>query len=398
MPWTNITKPAVGDPTKKTAFADAVIDDLNYLYNTLLSVIGTRDIVINSSFESDSDTDGVPDGWDLTLFSGGTFSHEISTVAGDDKSAHGGRSVKFTSPGGGGAGGGYLETQDFFEVTPSKWIGVFFQLKSTAAGVDNLVTVEWYDSAQAHIASSTVWAEGVNNPSSWTPFFGFDIAPANARFAKLIIVGCSTTGSTAGSTWFDDVRLITLDMQLKRRVEFSTAGSYKWLCPADVKFVVATVVGGGASGGHAVGGSGGGSGGNAFGMVPVTPGTLYDVTVGAGGASVNGGNNGIDGGTSTFQTLSATGGIKGLTEGGAGGAAGTGSGGSLHPAGNAGSARVSGLIGGNGGHSTWYGTVGYAGQSATLPLPAFGYGAGGGGNGNSTASGAGADGVVILEF
>ena len=94
------------------------------------------------------------------------------------------------------------------------------------------------------------------------------------------------------------------------------ASSGNWTCPAGVTKVLATVVGGGGGGrgsSSTVQGQTGGSGGYGIGIVTVTPGTVYTVTVGAGG---NGGavnTVGIAGGTSTFSTISATGGAAGTT-------------------------------------------------------------------------------------
>jgi hypothetical protein len=101
------------------------------------------------------------------------------------------------------------------------------------------------------------------------------------------------------------------------------ASSGNWTCPTGVTKVLATVVGGGGGGrgGSAVNaGQAGGSGGYGTGVLTVTPGTVYTVTVGSGG---NGGainTAGSAGGTSTFSTISATGGA-GATAVGSGGAA-----------------------------------------------------------------------------
>ena len=77
MPYTAITKPSVGDPTKKTAFADAVVDNLDYLNSQLTYTTGgTR--ILNGSFEQDTDADGVPDGWAKTLFTGGSSTHDTT--------------------------------------------------------------------------------------------------------------------------------------------------------------------------------------------------------------------------------------------------------------------------------------------------------------------------------
>lgn len=90
--------------------------------------------------------------------------------------------------------------------------------------------------------------------------------------------------------------------------------STTWICPAGVEKVLAVVIGGGGGGGAAGGFTGsagysGGVGGYGLGLLTVTPGSPYTVTVGAGGSASGAyGANGTAGGTSTFSTISATGG------------------------------------------------------------------------------------------
>jgi hypothetical protein len=135
------------------------------------------------------------------------------------------------------------------------------------------------------------------------------------------------------------------------------------------QFVEYLVVAGGGGTGHYVGG--GGAGGLLTGMVPVTIGTSYSVTVGAGGAASSTANVGNQGVSSAFGVISATGGGAGATPGGNGGSGG-GSGqlGSATP--NLGGQGVSGQ--GNAGGNYAYigaGTSNYVG--------------GGGGGGAGTA-------------
>jgi hypothetical protein len=87
------------------------------------------------------------------------------------------------------------------------------------------------------------------------------------------------------------------------------ASSGNWTCPAGVQKVLVSVIGGGGGGraGGAPGGGDGGHGGYGVGVLTVTPGTVYTVTVGSGGTGTTFGN-GTAGGTSTFETISATGG------------------------------------------------------------------------------------------
>jgi hypothetical protein len=99
------------------------------------------------------------------------------------------------------------------------------------------------------------------------------------------------------------------------------ASSGNWTCPAGVQKVLVSVIGGGGGGqaNYPLGASGfagknGGCGGYGVGVLTVTPGTVYTVTVGSGGAGGSGNAGlGTDGGTSTFETISATGGNLGTT-------------------------------------------------------------------------------------
>lgn len=101
-------------------------------------------------------------------------------------------------------------------------------------------------------------------------------------------------------------------------VNFNTSGSQQWLCPIGVTSITVECWGGGGAGGGATGNSnaaaGGGAGGSYVKRIsyPVTPGTTYNLSVGAGGNGDTG--SGDDGGSSWFGTSStilATGGNGG---------------------------------------------------------------------------------------
>jgi hypothetical protein len=101
------------------------------------------------------------------------------------------------------------------------------------------------------------------------------------------------------------------------------ASSGNWTCPAGVQKVLVMVIGGGGGGQgnrrqstFSSAGNSGGAGGYGAGILAVTPGTTYTVTVGAGGAGTAGAASSVAatataGGTSTFETISATGGNGG---------------------------------------------------------------------------------------
>ena len=95
---------------------------------------------------------------------------------------------------------------------------------------------------------------------------------------------------------------------------FTEYGTTAWTAPTGVTKVEVLAVGGGGGGGAWVGGGGGGGGYLYRASWPVTPGTSYTVTVGAGGnrevnpGSYTGMPAASNGGNSVFDTLTAVGG------------------------------------------------------------------------------------------
>jgi hypothetical protein len=131
----------------------------------------------------------------------------------------------------------------------------------------------------------------------------------------------------------------------------TTVGACTWIAPAGVSTVDYAVVGGGGAGGSGRAGGGGG-GGVALGTgLPVTAGTSYLATTGAGGTPSGGEIRGGSGGNSTFA--SAGGSTTYLAAGGGGG------GGSM---------------------STTTNITGGAGASVTATIKSAGGSGGGGGN------------------
>jgi hypothetical protein len=185
------------------------------------------------------------------------------------------------------------------------------------------------------------------------------------------------------------------------QIAYTAAGTYSFVCPANVFQVHVVCVGGGGSGrsDSNVGGAGGGGGGLAWlNNIPVTPGQAYTVQVGSAGYGISGGNSffintstvcGFGGGVATTD-LGGTGGSFFTTIGPGGGGFG-GSGGSRQ------FYRVSGGGGGAGGYS---GNGGAGGDSAFNGFSGSGGAAGGGGGSNSGATSAanagGGGGVGIL--
>jgi hypothetical protein len=145
-----------------------------------------------------------------------------------------------------------------------------------------------------------------------------------------------------------------------------TLTNNSWSCPSGITQIEVLVVGAGGGTGFDVGGGGGGGGVIYRAAYPTTPGNVYSISVGVGGASgQTAGVNGTNGSNTTFDTLVALGG---------------GGGGSYPGTGNANSGGASG----GGGGDNYDGAIGFPGQ----PVPDQGF-VGGRSSPSNWGSGAG---------
>ena len=281
--------------------------------------------------------------------------------------------------------------------------GGIIPVTSPGAAPDGPTGQLFYDipSGQLLYSPVTTVTEELSGSGDWTcPAYVTTVA------ARAVGGGGGGTGVPAGSSG-----TITLN------------SSGNWTAPAGVTAVTVTMWGGGASGGgsehfyYGTGaGGGGGGGGYSTGVVPVTPGSSYAVTVGTGGAAVNTNGFGNPGLPSSFTgeagpggtpvTVAAGGGRAGGNSGsgfpgnnGEGGAGGTGTipgqagaAGGQYDGGRGGDAGDGGGPGGNGGNT---GSI----QPAAGAIP----GGGGGGAGTPLLAGqagsaGGAHGRVVLNW
>jgi hypothetical protein len=211
-----------------------------------------------------------------------------------------------------------------------------------------------------------------------------------------------TAGNRHKKKWY----FVSLVLLLAMMPEFMQEGfaqtvvtnpASPWIVPALVSSVKVEVWGSGGGGGGAIVGNGGGGGGGAYntGILTVSPGQSYTITIGAAGAinSGNGNPSTVTGPGGTVTANGGTGGAAGLLGNGAGGAGGTGG---TFSGGTGGSSSGNGAGGGGGAGNN---AVGGAGGNAAT-------GQGGAGNPNSipykggnggafiTANGAGNAGVA----
>ena len=161
-----------------------------------LSGENVDNLLSNGGFETDADSNNIPDNWDLVNETGSSNARDTS------ESSEGAASMRFTST---GTGGGNVTTSNFFPVNDSTNLRVNFDIRSTLATVKNIVRVEWYDISQVSISNTDVY-DSVANPTSYTRFQVSAAPPANARFAKLKLIGIDPSVALSGSTYFDNVQ------------------------------------------------------------------------------------------------------------------------------------------------------------------------------------------------
>lgn len=399
MSYVALTKPNAGDATRKS-LADGIIDNLA---DHESAISGMRAIGIkNGSFEINGDGNlEHPDGWEIHKYNGGaggivsSKATDTNYVAGG--SNHGKSAFRFTHPGGGGNGGGYLEQEDFIEVSPNRELLLQWQHKVTVAGMQDKVEVRFFDAAQSFLSAVTVY-NSTSNPTSWRVQSGTATVPANAVYAKIRFTGGDPATSTGGDSFWDDFLMLQNDSRAPKTIQFFTAnGSITW--PAWVTRARIRAWGGGGGGGGGEGGvSGGGAGGGAAyaeAVVTVTPTGVSTVTVGAGGAGGGANANGSNGGNSSVGSLiTANGGTGGKrpADGGGGGAGGTTGSATVTIAGQTGQVAQA-SVNSYGGFAALGGCGGGIVRGAAM-VP----GAGGQGGAIAAAGSAGADGLVIIEY
>lgn len=173
----------------------------------------------NGSFETNTAGDSkTPDSWDLTEYTGATTALDTA----DQR--HGGKAFRSTSVGSGGAN---VISSNFIECTPLRNYVFSWLMKSSVVDVRNLVEVVWYDKDQLLLSTTPLYDESAANPTAWEKQ-EVEVTPvANARFFKLRMYACHPSDGTAGSTWYDDVRVTTQPITVEVPAVAGTLAPYK---------------------------------------------------------------------------------------------------------------------------------------------------------------------------
>lgn len=178
-------------------FGQKTKDNFDFL-NGQIGSLATDDI-LNGSFEVEDGATGIPANWDRTLFAGGAGAFETTAPM------HGAKAYKFTHPGGGGNGGGTLES-DFFAIGDIRGLFLEWLHYVTAAGMHETVEVEYFTAAQVSISTQTIY-DSTSNPTSPEIQQIFLVIPATARFLKVKLIGGDDDVDVAGDSFWDGIRI-----------------------------------------------------------------------------------------------------------------------------------------------------------------------------------------------
>lgn len=174
--------------------------------------IGGGNLLPNSSFESDSDLDGVADAWESTSFGAG-ISITRSRVASHVR--HGTYSYRLqvtsiTTPTSQTTHEALQNTADVSPVAAGRYYVLSAEVLATTTAYDALLRVTWLDSAGATITTTSPGAFNIPATNVWqrivTPAM---LAPTGAESARARfgISRSSTTSTSLGSMYFDSIQL-----------------------------------------------------------------------------------------------------------------------------------------------------------------------------------------------
>lgn len=181
MPYTPIldSEIEVGDAITQSLMQK--IKDNDEFFNSAISGV-SGSVLINNSFDIDSDGDGEPDSWDITLYPGGAQTLDATNAV------HGAYAIKFTHPGGAGNGGGFA-TSDYIPCNDNYPFFIEFLNRSSLTGAGILVQIQYYTEAKFSISTESIYSQ-TSNPTSWEIAFTRETTiPSTAQYCKIVMAG-----------------------------------------------------------------------------------------------------------------------------------------------------------------------------------------------------------------
>ena len=154
--------------------------------------------VPNGSFEIDSDNDGIPDGWTMGLYTGGTGGFDTTNAI------HGAKCYYFTvtNP---SYGGGVL-ISDYIPISMYSSFSHIFSVSLWATSdIASRITIYYYDKDKAGLGSTIIFFESM--PKEPSIFMKELATKPGARYIKIYLNGGCPSCVNTGTVYFDNCQL-----------------------------------------------------------------------------------------------------------------------------------------------------------------------------------------------
>jgi len=182
------------------AITQSLMQKIKDNFDFFNSSVGGGPDLINNSFDIDSDSDGVPDSWDVSLYAGGSQTLDSTNAA------HGAKALKFVHPGGPGNGGGFV-TSDYIPCNENYPFIVEFLNKCSQSGVKVAIHIRYYTEVKVFISNEIIYSD-TTNPTSWEVLFTSSATvPTTAQYLKVRVIGGIDDTDPGSSTdiYFDNI-------------------------------------------------------------------------------------------------------------------------------------------------------------------------------------------------
>jgi hypothetical protein len=190
------------DIREKTKAGVLIRDTSNIDPNVNAAVSTSYNLATNGSFEVDSDSDGQPDNWTISPYTGSAIA--ITTAVVTD----GVNALEFNT-GAAGSGGG-TATSAKFPVTEGSVCQVSWSFYATNATTTNTFQIKWYDEDDVVQSTSTITMPASGSvPTSWTRYSEDVTVDAAGTQGEIVLTGISTGGSNLSSKAYFDGIIVT---------------------------------------------------------------------------------------------------------------------------------------------------------------------------------------------
>lgn len=169
---------------------------------------GGGNLVTDGGFEIDADSDGLPDNWTISLYTGGGATL-ITTATSWVSPVCGAKSMCVIHPGGDGNGGAIVAS-DYFDVSPWDYQELIMIFYGSVTALNNTVGLQYFNASKVSVGYALPYASSAIGGGEST-VVGRRInllckaTSTAARYAKVEIKCCATSATVAGYVVIDDV-------------------------------------------------------------------------------------------------------------------------------------------------------------------------------------------------